>query len=240
MHRILVATEALADDFPALGTDAARHLKVLRLVNGEKIELFDGCGRTREYIWDSGRLLKAGEIITHEHPAFPLTLFACVTKGSRWDWTIEKATELGVSRIVPVISERTIVRLSKEERAKKRERWQRIVEDAARQSDAKFVPEVLEARDFTEAVEMLLGCTCFVGALLSDTPKLLIDEALKRRSAGNHKSNIAIFVGPEGDFTEKELSVLIDKGVPTSFGANILRAETASVYALSILKSVFV
>ena len=114
----------LESDAPALPKDAARHLKVLRPEEGERFELFDGKGAWRVYAHSGGVLSAVGAICREAGAAHPpLTLFACVTKGSRWDWTIEKATELGASRIVPVISDRTIVRIAHGEREAKRERW---------------------------------------------------------------------------------------------------------------------
>ena len=121
MHRLLVDTSMLESEAPALPKDAARHLKVLRPEEGERFELFDGKGAWRVYAHSGGALSAVGALCREERAAHPpLTLFACVTKGSRWDWTIEKATELGADRIVPVISDRTIVRISGDEREAKR------------------------------------------------------------------------------------------------------------------------
>ena len=153
MHRLFVETKELESDSPALSTAAAKHLRVLRPRDGEEIELFDGAGRSRVCAIVNGVLRPVGGVSVSQRPA-PLTLFACVTKGSRWDWTVEKATELGATRIVPVISERTIVRIPKDERAAKRERWMRVAEDAARQSDAKWLPEIIAPVDFIESLPL--------------------------------------------------------------------------------------
>ena len=143
MHRLLVPSEQLASDSPVLPKEAANHLKVLRPKDGEEIELFDGSGKSRRFSVEGGgknfRLAALSPVCTAPRASRSLTLFACVTKGSRWDWTIEKATELGVTRIVPVVSARTIVRIGADEREAKRARWIRIAEDAARQSDAKWI-----------------------------------------------------------------------------------------------------
>lgn len=242
MHRLLVESGLLNESSPALPTAELKHLKVLRPKDGEAVELFDGKGATRRYRFvtspvESGRPLAATTERVFEDRSGPaLTLFACVTKGSRWDWTIEKATELGVSRIVPVISDRTIVRLSREERPAKRERWQRIAEDAARQSDAKYLPEIVAAVDFDEALELVKTTTCFVGALVTPPAAPLakaVAEAGEPRSDG-----WAVFVGPEGDFTPGELRALLQIAVPTSFGSSVLRAETAAIFALSVLQGI--
>ena len=155
MHRLLVSTEVLKGGTAILPKDASHHLKVLRPKAGELVELFDGEGNSRVFRCGSAAadpLVAEGEIVAYPRPSRGLTLFACVTKGSRWDWTVEKAVELGVTRIVPVISDRCIVRIDRKERAAKRERWNRIAEDAARQSDAKWLPEICEAVDFVESL----------------------------------------------------------------------------------------
>ena len=242
MHRLLVGTGLLEEESPVLPTDAARHLKVLRPKDGEEIELFDGKGRCRKFKVQSSkfkveRLIPVSETLNFKHSTLNLTLFACVTKGSRWDWTIEKATELGVTRIVPVISERTIVRIAKPERAAKRERWMRIAEDAARQSDAKWLPEICEAVDFKDALPLVKETTCFIGALTNPPAKPLM-EAIEdfRRETGDLRA-VSTFIGPEGDFSPEELGALMEIATPTSFGPTILRAETAAVYAVSVMRS---
>ena len=242
MHRLLVETELLEEESPVLPADATRHLKVLRPKDGEEIELFDGKGRCRRFKVQSSRfkverLIPVSGTLNFKHSTLNLTLFACVTKGSRWDWTIEKATELGVTRIVPVISERTIVRIPKDERAAKRERWMRIAEDAARQSDAKWLPEICEAVDFEDALALVRETTCFIGALTTPPSKPLIEAlGVFRREVGDRKC-VSTFIGPEGDFTPEELRALMEIATPTSFGPTILRAETAAIYAVSVMRS---
>ena len=238
MHRLLVESALLNEESPVLPADAARHLKVLRPKDGEEIELFDGKGRWRVYSFGGDRDVAAplnavSSISSTSTSSLHLTLFACVTKGSRWDWTIEKATELGVTRIVPVISERTIVRIPKAERAAKRERWMRIAEDAARQSDAKWLPEICEAVDFRDALPLVRETTCFIGAL-TNPPSPPLPLAIKQSNNQTIKQ-FGVFIGPEGDFTPEELQALMEIATPTSFGPTILRAETAAIYAVSVL-----
>ena len=239
MHRLLVETSLLNEESPVLPADAAKHLKVLRPKSGEEIELFDGRGRCRVFkvqglrFDERGCLIPASETLNFKPLTLNLTLFACVTKGSRWDWTIEKATELGVTRIVPVISDRTIVRIPQVERAAKRERWMRIAEDAARQSDAKWLPEICEAVDFRDALALVRETTCFVGALTKPPPEPLAKafSGTTARTCGAR----SVFIGPEGDFTPEELKALLEIAIPTSFGPTILRAETAAIFAVSVL-----
>ena len=238
MHRLLVTTDLLKRDSVELPPGPAHHLKVVRPKPGEIVELFDGAGLSRTYSCGasaSAPLAAAGELQTFPRPACGITLFACVTKGSRWDWTIEKATELGVTRIVPVISDRCIVRISADERAAKRERWLRIAEDAARQSDAKWLPEVLEAVDFADSVALAASCICFAGALTSPPPEPVLSQVLRYHGDGLKGRSFGIFVGPEGDFTPAELQSLLKVAVPVSFGPAVLRAETAAIFGISVL-----
>ena len=242
MHRLLVSTGALAEARPAIGAAAERHLRVLRPRDGEEFELFDGRGSARRvrYSAPSGELVPDGPVSrADESCRIPLALFACVAKGSRWDWTIEKATELGVSRIVPVLSARTVVRIDPDARAAKRERWARVAEDAARQSDALWIPEVEEAVDFERAVEMASATRCFAGAITTPPPDNILSAALAAgRPPAWGEGEWSVFIGPEGDFTPEELSSLLEVATPVSLGRTVLRTETAAVYALSVLAAV--
>ena len=255
MHRFLVPTETLAQDNPELPEDARHHLKVLRLKSGEEVELFDGHGSSRRYELTTPHLLSplsslisSGDSQFENSPIrklFPLTLFACITKGSRWDWTIEKATELGVTRIVPVISERTIVRIDPADREKKRQRYQRIAEDASRQSGSLYVPEIVAPLSFKDSLPLVRETVCFIGALttppsphlLSSLSSLLSPSNSQFENSQFENSKISLFIGPEGDFTPAELESLMEIANPVSFGSTILRAETAAIYGLSVIKS---
>ncbi len=236
MHRLPATSDELAHDRPKLSREARNHLKVLRPRDGEEIELFDGRGARRVFTFDrSGNaLVAAGDILRAPPRPFGVTLFACVTKGSRWDWTIEKATELGVARIVPVLSARTIVRIAPDERAAKRARWLRIAEEAARQSDAAWLPEIAEPVNFAASLELVRQTRCFVGALTTPPPPPLLAAV---QAAGDFSPDRppALYVGPEGDFTPEELAALLEIATPTSFGPTILRAETAAIFGVSVL-----
>lgn len=239
MHRIPTPTALLEQDRAVLPREAARHVKTLRLRPDEEIELFDGAGSSRVFRNSAAGLVAAGPLRRIPRPSRSLTLFACVTKGSRWDWTVEKAVELGATRIVPVISDRAIVRLPSDERPAKAERWRRVAEDAARQSDAAWIPEVVPAVDFRDALALVKECDeVFVGALTTPPPRPLLQAVLESRERlGVAGRSYGLFTGPEGDFTPAELSALLEIATPTSFGPTILRAETAAIFGLSVLAS---
>ena len=180
------------------------------------------------------QVLAVGETAAFPRLPVRLTLFACVTKGSRWDWTIEKAVELGATQIIPVLSARCIVRLTTAERAAKAERWRRIAADAARQSDAVWLPEVREAVEFAEAVELAKGHGRVFAGALTDPPPPPIWREVAAALQENCRA-LGVFVGPEGDFTPEELHALLEVAKPVSFGPTILRDETAAIFGLSVL-----
>lgn len=234
MHRLPTDTGTLENGEVAPDKATGGHLKVLRPKDGEEFELFDGRGAVRRYRWNAKqkRLSADGDIVRHPKAATEITLFACITKGQRWDWTLQKATELGVARIVPVISERTIVRIGESERSAKAERWRKIAEEAARQSDAVWTPAIDEPTGFRAALAAAAATQCFVGAITNPpAPPLLRVISDAAPSAGR----CSVFIGPEGDFTPDELAQLLEFAKPASFGRCILRAETAAIYALSVL-----
>ena len=135
---------------------------------------------------------------------------------------------------MPVISDRCIVRLPPAERAAKADRWRRIAADAARQSDAVWLPEVLAAVDFPDSLELVKSCgRVFAGALCKPPPPPIWNAVTA--VAGHAVPSLGIFVGPEGDFTPDELRALLDVAAPVSFGPTILRAETAAIFGLSVL-----
>ena len=239
MNRLLVKSSTLFDAAPELDKECRNHMKVWRLKDGEEVELFDGNGakRTFKFCAKTGELRGCGEVSLISQPLRDLMLFACITKGSRWDWTLEKATELGVTHIYPVISERTIVRLSPDEYAAKVSRWERIIQDAARQSGAVWLPHIEMPMKLMETLDLLKKAHCFVGALTDKQPvKPLLTAATQAvREGKDAQKPLALFVGPEGDFTPDELAALLANGTPVSLGPTILRAETAAIYGLSVL-----
>jgi 16S rRNA (uracil1498-N3)-methyltransferase len=262
MHRHLVTPDALLTDTCVLGKEEARHLQtVLRVKPGEMIQLFDGQGRTRmETVAglekNSLTLTAIESVVSHPKALCAITLFACVSKGKHMDWTIEKAVELGVARIVPVISDRTIVRVDADARDAKADRWMRIAEEAARQCGSAWLPEILAPQSFKESLALVKQTNPTFVAALTPNAKPLRDFLLPIPSgvrvpdsefreghasaclgrADARPSQVGWFVGPEGDFTPDELKGLLHAGaVPVSLGPLVLRAETACLYGLCAL-----
>jgi len=285
MHRHLVIPDALCADTCVLGKEEARHLQtVLRVKPGDVIQLFDGQGHTRMAVVSiPPHFMKCGGMevesktsknrlcltaiepaINHPQASCAITLFVCISKGKHMEWTIEKAVELGVARIVPVISDRTIVRIDADDRVAKADRWRRIAEEAARQCGSAWLPEILAPCAFNESLSLVQQTTpTFVAALtpeakplrdfLLPVPSSLEPHKPHKNTNNSHPKVLPLcppclcekqypppevgwFVGPEGDFTPEELQGLLDGGaIPVSLGPLVLRAETACLYGLCAL-----
>ncbi len=239
MHRHLVQPDALLADALTIGRDDARHLQtVLRVKPGDALTLFDGHGRTRLAVVSSAdrrgvTLAAAAPAVEHPRPPCRVTLFACVSKGNRMDWTVEKAVELGAGAIVPVLSERTVVRLDADESEAKARRWLRVAEEAARQCGAAWLPEIAPPVPFRGVLPVVARTNpTFVAALAPSAAPLR--EVLAAFAAPPPEAGW--FVGPEGDFAPAELDSLLGAGAtPVSLGRYVLRAETACLYGLCAL-----
>ena len=242
MHRHYIEPSRLQSPTLTLVKDEARHLQtVLRVREGDVVELFDGHGLTAAArvaaVDRHGLQLELIAAPTcHAPPACELTLFACVSKGKRMDWTVEKAVELGVRRIVPVISDRTIVRLDEADAEGKADRWNRVAIEAARQSHAIWLPEIVAPMPLAQTGPLLHSCApVFVAALVPEAqPMRQVLAGI--RAHGALPATAGWFVGPEGDFMPEELRLLRAHGaIAVSLGRQVLRAETAAIWGLCVL-----
>jgi 16S rRNA (uracil1498-N3)-methyltransferase len=211
---------------------------VLRLKKGAHICLNDGSDR--EYTGIISRV--AGESITvtlEETLTAPatesgprITLFQGIPRGNKLELILQKCTELGVAGIVPFMASRSVARVPAGRLREKLERWQRIVREAARQSNRASVPDISFAADLAEALN-----------LAEDPVKLLLWE---EEQAGTLKKvlaelpppeRIAVIVGPEGGLTAEEVASAVKCGfVPVSLGKRIVRTETAGLAIVAILQ----
>ncbi len=241
MHRQHISTEAIhADQLLLQGEEAHHLLHVLRVQPGAEVGAFDGAGHTRLYhVIERGetflKLEAKQPLFSSDSPAVRTVLFACIPKGDRMDWLLEKATELGVSTIVPVMSARTVVRLDGKQAQAKQARWQRIVEAAARQCGAVHLPEVALPIPFEQTLPLMAQCTTLIVAALIPSAQPLkpvldtLDPTVREQVWG-------WWCGPEGDFTASEMQTILAAGaIPVTLGPLILRAETAAIYGLANL-----
>jgi len=214
-------------------------VRVLRHRVGDSICVMDGEGAMLECILtdDSSKAAIASVRTVREgfgaHP-YKLTMAVCPTKNiDRFEWFVEKSVEMGVDRIVPVIGEHS------ERKVVKRERLDRIVLSAAKQSLKALVPAVDEpvsVRDFIAAVPedtLKLICCCFDG----EAPRRSVKEVLGQCKSG---ASIAVLIGPEGDFSEGEVTSAMNEGwIPVHLGDSRLRTETAALVAVAAVYGQF-
>lgn len=218
-----------------LPESAAVHVtRVLRLAAGDPITLFDGSGMDYDAVLRivarSGVSAQVGKgrHVERESP-LAVTLLQGVSRGPRMDTVMQKATELGVRIVQPVLAERSVVRLDAERGQARLEHWQRVVISACEQCGRSVVPEVLPARSLDESVAALETGT--VGLTLDPHGEGQLPQLL---GAANH---VALAIGPEGGFTENEIRTLTGAGFcGLRLGPRILRTETAPLAALAILQ----
>lgn len=220
--------------------DAANHIaRVLRLSPGDPLTVFDGHGG--EYAARIEAIRKGAVIVevqarsasSRESP-LSLTLAQGVSRGERMDWVVQKATELGVTRIVPVLTERTVVKLDARQSERKRAHWQGIAVAACEQSGRERIPEVAEPLELHE----------FLGSIDARATRLLLSPAGTQRvrdlKAPDGDGGIIVLIGPEGGLAETEQRTALSAGfLAVRLGPRVLRTETAAVAALTLLQHQF-
>ena len=241
-HRFYVPAERWSGHKLVFDDGESHHcVDVLRLEVGSRAIAFDGAG-TEAIIElqaiDRGSV-EALIISQSKTPALrcAITLAQAIPKGKNMELIVQKAAELGVRRIVPLLSERTIVQLDAEEGTKRIEKWQQIVIEAAKQCGQNWLPQITEPitpkRFFAEFDRYELP---LIASLQSDARnfKHVLNDF--RDHHGRRPTNAIILVGPEGDFTPAESSLAKSAGcIPVSLGPIVLRTETAAIYCLSVL-----
>lgn len=239
MHRFRVSPEAVHNGIILITGEDHKHLsQVLRLEPGDRIGVFDGSGMEYEASLLSVEKLEArAEILSREasltEPETKVTLFQGLLKGEKMDFVIQKAVELGIHQIVPVITQRTVVRLDDKERDKKAQRWNKIASEASKQCGRATVPTVLAPMDWKIALDKMQSFTAKV-LLYENEQKKCLKEILKCYNI-NKIRDIALFIGPEGGFSQEEADGCLKAGIDTAgLGKRILRAETAAISVLSI------
>lgn len=219
-----------------IGDDASHITRSLRMTAGEKIVVCD----TEGFEYDC-EILTAGEsvcaLVTDERksdaePPYRAVLYQALIKGDKFDTVVQKAVECGVCEIVPVLTERCVVRLDKKDCMKKVARWQRIADEAAKQCGRGALVKVSGMLTFKEALieaaKAELPLFCYEGEH-SKTLRGALSEV-------NTPSDIAIIVGSEGGFSEKEAALAAECRMKSvSLGRRILRTETASSFVLACL-----
>jgi len=216
-----------------LPADEAHHCRhVLRLRDGDTVNIFDGRGHEAQCAIAkiTNQAVQLNVLTQTSTPALRcrITLAQAVPKKSM-DLIVQKATELGVTAIVPVLSERTIVRI--DEDAAKLDRWREIALESCKQCGNNWLPVIEPPR---KATEFFANAGKFDLKLIASLQPGA--QPLKQILPAQMPASVLVLIGPEGDFTPAEISEARNAGcLPLSLGPLILRAETAAIYTLSIL-----
>ncbi|OPY56387.1 MAG: Ribosomal RNA small subunit methyltransferase E [Pelotomaculum sp. PtaU1.Bin035] len=219
------------------GPDVVHLAKVLRMGAGESLTVLDGRGKTylaviKEVGRDKVTCTINKELPGTAVPSFKVTLVQGIPKGDKMDLIIQKGTELGLSKVIPLLCERVVVKLEGDKPLRRRERWQRIALEAAKQCRRPDVPEISEPTSWEQALAALPPG---VAALIPWEEEITgsLREFFHRNPA---PEEIYIFIGPEGGFTRAEVERARFHGVcPVTLGPRILRTETAGLAVLSVV-----
>lgn len=235
--RLFVNTPLAAQQQIGLLPARAHYLNnVLRLKVGDSLIVFNGEGgqfqATLESLTKKQTFIRLHgfEKVNNESPLFT-ELTIGVSKGERMDWVMQKATELGVNRLVPLLSERTEIKLNAERWQKKLQHWREIIISACEQCGRNLLPELTAPQTLPA---YLTNCTAAEKLILHPQPENFSLSSCK------NSGHIALLIGAEGGFSDNEVRAAIEAGfVGWSLGPRILRTETAPVVALSLLQARF-
>jgi 16S rRNA (uracil1498-N3)-methyltransferase len=239
MPRIYIPPERIGGAEISLQSREARYiLAVLRLGPGDEVTVFDGEGREyRTALFDDyegGVYLSIQEELNPERESpVRITLGQGLLKGEKMKFVIQKATELGVDRIIPIVSSRSIPLVEGERETLRIERWRRIAQEAAKQCGRTVVPEVATIHELGDFLSQGEG----TGLILWEGEPTPLREVIEKIDP---KGGITLLIGPEGGFSEEEVSTAQGSDfLVAGLGQRILRAETASLSVLSILQHRF-
>jgi 16S rRNA (uracil1498-N3)-methyltransferase len=230
MRRFFAEPERCKGQQIELDESESRHLsQVLRAQAGEAVTVLDGAGGMYECeverVGKRNVFLKVVNRERRDRVPYDLTLFQAIPKGKVMDLIVQKATELGARRIVPMMTERTVVEVGVD--SHKVEKWRAIAIESIKQCGSPYLPKIDAPQDFSKAIRQVSGLP-LVAALAPGAGEM--DEFF-----GRDRRPVQIWVGPEGDFTAKELEQLEWAGVhPITLGPLVLRCDTAAICALAL------
>lgn len=230
------------ETFVIEGSEARHVIVVLRRKPGDKVQLFDGQGKQYKGVvhrLDTQNMRVEGRIQTenesHQNTRV-IALYQGLPKGAKFDYVIEKASELGVDEVIPFLSEKNVIKMDDQENSPKHERWVRLAEAAAKQCDRPLVPDIQPVQVLKDLKWDKIGGVTLVfdGGAHSKNLKTLWREM---NSQWTSAQRFNLIIGPESGFSPRELESLIKAGaLPVSLGSLTLRTETAGLVALSLLQ----
>lgn len=237
MHRFFVPKENISVQQVILSREQAHQIcNVLRLRVGDRIVVLDNTGYEYDVTLKEVAADRAiGQILqkwpSTGEPSTQITLYHSMLSREKFEWVLQKCTEVGVTRFVPIVTERSIVRKSADVTSKKMSRWQLIIQEAAEQSQRGRIPKLQNLISFRDVV---FNLDKFDISLIALPDGKSLRHAL--RKAGTEPIDIALFIGPEGGFTKQEVQTACNAGaVPISLGKRILRTETAAMVASALI-----
>jgi len=215
--------------------DEFHHLRdVLRLKVGDEISLFDGrgnnlLGKIEAITCDSASVVIIKRLGDIRESPLEIILCQALVKAEKMDLIVQKTVELGVSRVIPFLTPRTVPKLSEDKMARRVERWQRIAQESVKQCGRGIVPRVEKVRTFSETLK---GWEGYLGLILWEGEKVNTLKGIYKEC-----SKVVVLVGPEGGFTAEEVKEAEGVGfTPVSLGPRILRTETAAITIVAIIQ----
>jgi len=253
MHRFFVHPSCLQDDVLVLQGDVVHQIKdVLRLQPGDTIVVLDDSGweylvriDTVEQEQVHGQIQQ--KVLARSEPRAKITLYQSLLKGDKFEWVLQKGTELGVVEFVPTVSDRCVISSVDDVSKTKFERWQKIILEAAEQSRRGRLPRLHPPMLLPQACERARMADLAVmpweeeerrslRSMLTDWVPIPVKVQGKQTSVSRRPFSIHVFIGPEGGFTTREVDQARRYSiVPVTLGARILRAETAALAAATVI-----
>lgn len=240
MSRFYVPTKNIGEREILIDGEEAHHvIDVMRLSVGDNVVIFDGTGTEysgsiKKIDGRDGRVsveITSSKTKISEDPVH-VTLAQAIPKKGKMDYIVEKATELGVSCVIPLLTERTIVRPDEAGSGKKTSRWHKIAVEAAKQCGRSDVPDVKEVTFYKDLVRAADGYDLCLLACLTDTTVPLRDSLL-----GFKAGRVLVLIGPEGDFSPAEMDMMSSRSNCRSvtLGPRVLKSDTAGLFVLAVL-----
>ena len=249
MHRFFIPLSSIELDQVWFPPELAHQLyHVLRLRPGENVMVLDNLGHELQVELEqveageaTGKIVGRTQVNTEPHAW--ISLYLCLSRRGKFEWMLQKCTEVGATTLIPVVSSRCLVKDTKSP-DQKIDRWQKIVQEAAEQAHRGRLPELLTVMKFEEACQHASQRNQRVMIAWEEEslsmPRQSIHQALSGLSnqleGGDSSPSLAIIIGPEGGFSSEEVSLASQAGIiPVSLGKRILRMETAAVVATALL-----
>lgn len=238
MHRFFLPPDAFQNETILFPAETAQQIqRVLRLRSGEKVIALDNLGwQYRIELIEvsrgqvSGRMLEKSRVLSE--PPVHLSMYLCLTQREKFEWMLQKCTEVGAAEFTPVLSSRSLVQ-DKRSYENKHNRWERIIQEAAEQSGRGKIPRLNPPSVYAAAVETAKTKNDICLAAWEEENTLRLPDALQGAPSG---ANLALLIGPEGGLTVEEVDQAVQMGwKAVSLGPRILRMETAAVVSAALV-----